>query len=160
VHALETYDPYPIVDVHIWHDRGPLGFDFAAVLDSPLQWIFEKQPGYLACSFSAAGSSFHLATSELAALAWEETQRYVPALRDATLLRSAVTRNPEATYVPRPGAKRVGVATNVAQMTLAGSWTDTGWPDTMESAVRSGVAAARALRGAPAPAVVPATVAT
>ncbi len=54
IENLDAYDPYPIVDVHLWHDGGNLGFDFAAALDAPLQWIFEKAPGYLCCSISAA----------------------------------------------------------------------------------------------------------
>ena len=55
--------PYPIVDVHLWHDGGSIGFDFAAALDSPLQWIFEKAPGYLCCSFSAADEYLLLPTA-------------------------------------------------------------------------------------------------
>ena len=46
IENLNQYDPYPIVDVHLWHDGGTIGRDFAAALDSPLQWIFEKEPGY------------------------------------------------------------------------------------------------------------------
>jgi squalene-associated FAD-dependent desaturase len=151
VSDLDGYTPYPIVDVHLWHDGGALGFDFAAALESPLQWIFEKEPGYLCCSFSAADAYMRLPTSELEALAWEETKTFVPALRDATLLRSAVTRNPEATYVARPGMPRAPQQTSQSAVAIAGSWTDTGWPDTMESAVRSGLAAARVIHAARRP---------
>ena len=56
--GLDAYDPYPIVDVHLWHDGGSIGLDFAAALDSPMQWIFEKAPGYLCCSISAAEQIF------------------------------------------------------------------------------------------------------
>jgi squalene-associated FAD-dependent desaturase len=142
---LDAYEPYPIVDVHLWHDRGSLGFDFAAALESPLQWIFEKEPGYLCCSFSAADEYLMLPTLELEALAWREVRAFLPALVDAALLRAAVTRNPEATYLPRPGVRRTSQATAEPAVAVAGAWTETGWPDTMESAVRSGLAAARAL---------------
>ncbi len=146
--GLDGYDPYPIIDVHLWHDAGSVGFDFAAALDSPLQWIFEKAPGYCCCSFSAAERYLRVPTAELEAFAWSEAQAFVPALAQAKLIRSAVTRNPEATWLPRIGAKRTSNRTSHPAITIAGSWTDTGWPDTMESAVRSGTAAAEELLAA------------
>jgi len=145
VRALDTYDPYPIVDVHLWHDRGALGFDFAAVLDSPLQWIFEKDEGYVCCSISAAGDVLTVPTAELERLAWQELCAFVPALRGGRVVHAAATRNPEATYLPRPGAPRTLQRTAHPRVAIAGSWTQTGWPDTMESAVRSGIAAAEAI---------------
>jgi squalene-associated FAD-dependent desaturase len=146
IEHLDEFDPYPIIDVHLWHDAGSIGFDFAAALDSPLQWIFEKEPGYLACSFSAADEYMHLPTAELEALAWREVRAFVPAVRDAQLERSAVTRNPEATFLPRPGVPRPSQRTLHPNVAIAGAWTDTGgWPDTMESAIRSGISAARAI---------------
>lgn len=145
VHDLDAFEPYPILDVHLWHDAGALGFDFAAALESPLQWIFEKSPGYLCCSFSAADEYMRRPTSDLETLAWREAQAFLPALRGARLVRSAVTRNPDATYLPRLGTRRPPQRTAVRSVAIAGAWTDTGWPDTMESAVRSGRAAAAAL---------------
>jgi squalene-associated FAD-dependent desaturase len=142
VRALETYDPYPIVDVHVWHDRGALGFDFAAVLDSPLQWIFEKSEGYVCCSISAAGEVLTVPTAALEQLAWQELCAFVPGLRGGRVVHAAATRNPEATYLPRPGAQRTLQRTSSPRVAIAGSWTETGWPDTMEAAVRSGAAAA------------------
>ncbi|MGA8475633.1 MAG: squalene--hopene cyclase [Candidatus Cybelea sp.] len=148
VENLDAYDPYPIIDVHLWHDGGSIGLDFAAALDSPLQWIFEKSPGYLCCSFSAAQEYLLLPTAELEVFAWREVQAFLPSLSEATLLRSAVTRNPEATWLPRVGAQRTSQHTSHPAIAVAGSWTDTGWPDTMESAVRSGVTAASGLLSA------------
>jgi len=145
VEHLDTYDAYPILDVHLWHDAGSIGFEFAAALESPLQWIFEKAPGYLSCSFSAAQGFMQLPTAELEALAWREVRAFVPAIRNATLLRSAVTRNPEATWLPRMGTGRTRQQTAHPAIAIAGGWTHTGWPDTMESAVRSGTAAARSI---------------
>lgn len=139
---LDAYDPYPIVDVHLWHDGGTIGLDFAAALDSPLQWIFEKTPGYLCCSISAAEQYLLMPTAQLESLAWRETQAFLPSLQHATLIRSAVTRNPEATWLPRIGIARSAQRTSHPAIGIAGSWTDTGWADTMESAVRSGTAAA------------------
>lgn len=147
---LDAFDPYPIVDVHLWHDGPSIGTDFAALLDSPLQWIFEKAPGYLCCSCSAAEEYLRLPTVDLEMVAWREVRAFLPSLRDASLMRSAVTRNPEATYLPRFGARRPRQRTAHPAVAIAGAWTDTGgWPDTMESAVRSGTAAARALLSAP-----------
>jgi squalene-associated FAD-dependent desaturase len=147
---LDKYDPYPIIDVHLWHDGGSIRRDFVAALESPLQWIFEKEPGYLCCSFSAADEYLRQPTAELESLAWREVQTFLPSLKDATLVRSAVTRNPEATWLPRVGAKRTQQRTNHPAIAIAGSWTETGWPDTMESAVRSGNLAAQVVLDHPA----------
>lgn len=150
--ALDGFAPHPIVDVHLWHDRGRLGFDFAALIDSPVQWIFEKDSGYLCCSLSAADRHIATPTADIVSECWHEVTSSVTALHGAQLLRSAITRSPEATYSARSGQRRPGPGTALANVAIAGSWTDTGWPDTMESAVRSGRAAARhladALRGA------------
>jgi squalene-hopene/tetraprenyl-beta-curcumene cyclase len=142
---LDAYDAYPIIDVHLWHDAGSIGLDFAAALESPLQWIFEKSPGYLCCSISAADRYLRLPTAELEALAWREVQAFLPALKAAKLIRSAVTRNPDATWLPRVGRKRTAQRTAYPNVAIAGGWTQTSWPDTMESAVRSGRLAAKAL---------------
>jgi squalene-associated FAD-dependent desaturase len=145
VRDLEAYTAFPIIDVHLWHDRGALDFDFAALLDSPVQWIFEKEPGYLCCSMSAAQEQQRMTTAELTQQCWSDVRTALPALSDATLVCSSVTRNPEATYLPAPGTRRTAQRTSEPAVAIAGSWTDTGWPDTMESAVRSGIAAAKAL---------------
>ncbi len=128
--------------MHLWHDAGSIGLDFAAALDSPLQWIFEKAPGYLCCSFSAAEQYEQMPTAQLEAFAWHELQEFLPSLAGAQLLRGAVTRNPEATWLPRIGTQRTVQRTAHPGIAIAGAWTETGWPDTMESAVRSGALAA------------------
>ncbi|MGH7660052.1 MAG: hydroxysqualene dehydroxylase HpnE [Vulcanimicrobiaceae bacterium] len=145
--ALDEYEPHAILDIHLWHDRGSLDFDFAALLDSPVQWIFQKESGYLCCSLSAADEFLTAATASLVERTWQELRAALPALRDANVQSSAVTRNPFATYMPRPGVRRRDGRTSVPNLVLAGSWLETGWPDTMESAVRSGLAAAEALSG-------------
>ncbi len=147
--SLAGYEARPIVDVHLWHDRQALGFDLAALLDSPVQWVFQKAPGYLCCSLSAADDLIHRPTDALVALCWEEVRGAVPALAGARLLRGAVTRSPEGTFIAPPGTARPGPRTALPNLAIAGSWTDTGWPDTLESAVRSGRAAAQHLLRAP-----------
>jgi len=142
---IDGYEAAPIVDVHLWHDRGTLGFDFAALLDSPVQWVFEKAPGYLCASLSAAGDYVTRPTDELVELAWAHVSVAVPGLAGAQRTGGAATRTPQATFMARPGTARPGAATKFSNLAIAGSWTDTGWPDTMESAVISGRAAARVL---------------
>jgi squalene-associated FAD-dependent desaturase len=144
---LNAFDAEPIIDVHLWYDRNVRGFDFAAILDSPVQWVFRKGPGYVCCSLSAAGTLVRRPQSELVHLCDSELRAVIPQLRHAKLVRSACTRDPEATFVPSPGLRRPGPRTSLPNLVLAGAWTDTGWPATMESAVRSGRAAARALAG-------------
>jgi squalene-associated FAD-dependent desaturase len=145
VDGLSAFQTEPIVDVHLWYDRELRGLDFAAILDFPVQWAFRKGPGYVACSLSAAGTLVSRPQSELVGLCDSELRAVMPALRGARLVRSACTRDPEATFVPTPGLRRPGSRTSVPTLLLAGAWTDTGWPATMESAVRSGRTAARGL---------------
>ena len=142
---LAAYEPSAIMDVHLWHDGGRLNFDFCALLDSPVQWIFQKADGYLCCSLSAAGALVTTPTGDVVSQIWAQVGGALPELAGARLLRGAATRNPEGTYNARPGAVRPGTRTLDPKVTIAGSWTATGWPDTMESAVRSGRAAAHAL---------------
>ena len=147
LHDLAQFEAKPIIDVHLWHDGGAMPFDFAALIDSPVQWIFQKDRGYLCCSVSAADRYLKMETDQVTAFAWDEVRQAVPELRHATLLRNAVTRNPNATFLPQRDTVRPAQRTLRANVAIAGSWTETGWPDTMESAVRSGREAARALDG-------------
>jgi uncharacterized protein with NAD-binding domain and iron-sulfur cluster len=94
---------------------------------------------------SAADRYVSRPASELVDLCHGELAAVLPALRNVTPLRGAATRDREATFVPKPGLRRPGPATACPQVVIAGAWTDTGWPATMESAVRSGRAAARVL---------------
>ena len=145
---LGEFSTQPIVDVHLWYDRRFPRLDFAALLESPVQWVFAKGPGYLCCSLSAASEQVQRPERELVELCHRELAAAIPAVRRATLIRGAATRDPEATFVPAPGLRRPGAATNVANLVIAGAWTDTGWPATMESAVRSGRTAATQLAAA------------
>jgi hydroxysqualene dehydroxylase len=145
----------PIVNVHVLYDRPVTGLPFAAAVDSPVQWVFDRtRPSglshgqYLAVSVSAADAEVDTPAAEL-------RERFVPALaglfpaaREAKIMDFFVTRERRATFrqVPGCGGKRPGARTGLAGLVLAGAWTDTGWPDTMEGAVRSGLIAARELR--------------
>lgn len=145
VDSLDGYEASAIMDVHLWHDRGRLDFDFCALLDSPVQWIFQKADGYLCCSLSAADALVANPTAEMVERAWGEVSAALPQLAGAHLVRGAATRNPEGTFSAKPGTVRPGARTRRENVTIAGSWTATGWPDTMESAVRSGITAATLL---------------
>jgi squalene-associated FAD-dependent desaturase len=157
---LDGYEAKPIIDIHLWHDGGAMDFDFATLLGSPVQWIFQKEPGYFCCSVSAADEFLTRPTAEVVAMAWDEVREALPELAHATLRNDAVTRNPNSTYLAKPGVHRPSQRTSQPNVVVAGSWTETGWPDTMESAVRSGIAASAFLRTsleriAPVPSAVP-----
>ncbi|MBV9100794.1 MAG: FAD-dependent oxidoreductase [Candidatus Dormibacteraeota bacterium] len=149
IDGLDAFRTQPIVDVHLWYPvaRGRVlgAAGFAALLGSPVQWVFEKAPGYLCCSLSAAGDAVRLPESELVARCHAELAAVLPALQTVEPKRGAATRDPDATFVPAPGLRRPGPRTALGNVVIAGAWTDTGWPATMESAVRSGRAAARAV---------------
>jgi len=143
----------PIVSVHLLFDRRLLELPLAALLGSPAHWIFDRgrltgdepeRGQYLTVVSSGAPELLDTRGRELVELMTSElTSRLGP----AELLWSRVSREPAATFAGRPGtaAKRPGVETGRPNVVRAGAWTDTGWPATMESAVRSGRRAAAAL---------------
>lgn len=145
VEGLDSFRARAIVDVHLWFDTASAGLPFAAILGSPIQWVFEKRPGYLCCSLSAADDLVTRPEAELVDLCRAEVTAAWPCLAGVPLLRGAVTRDPDATFVPVPGLHRPGPRTTRRNLTIAGAWTATGWPATMESAVRSGRAAVDSL---------------
>ena len=144
----------PIVNVHVVYDRRVTRLPFAAAVDSPVQWVFDKtgtsglQTGqYLAISLSAADSYTGATTARLRELFLPALEDLFPEARDARVTDFFVTRERRATFRQAPGcgALRPGAATSLPGLILAGAWTDTGWPDTMEGAVRSGRTAAQEL---------------
>lgn len=147
----------PIVNVHVWYDRPVMDEPFTAVVDSPAQWIFNRTrmdadagPGqHLAVSVSGARAEICLAKEELRARFLSELEALFPAARDAAVRSVAVVKEPVATFAAAPGsgARRPGPGTPVPRVALAGAWTDTGWPATMEGAVRSGIRAVRHVLG-------------
>jgi squalene-associated FAD-dependent desaturase len=148
-------DASPIVNVHVVYDRPVTDLPFAAVVDSPVQWIFDKtrvagalSGQYLAVSVSAAGQWIDTPTAKMRTEFVPALEQLLPAARRAEVSDFFVTRERRATFrqIPGSGALRPTAATRWPGLYLAGSWTDTGWPDTMEGAVRSGLIAARLAR--------------
>ncbi|SEG17457.1 squalene-associated FAD-dependent desaturase [Actinacidiphila yanglinensis] len=143
----------PILNVHVIYDRQVLEQPFLAALGSPVQFVFDRTKSsgltgggqYLALSQSAAQDEIDLPVAELRRRYLPELERVLPASRGAGVRDFFVTRERTATFAPTPGvgALRPGPATRAPGLYLAGSWTATGWPATMEGAVRSGLHASR-----------------
>jgi squalene-associated FAD-dependent desaturase len=149
---LERLGASPIVNLHVVYDRRVTDFELAAGVHSPVQWLFDRtrESGvpdgqHLAISLSGADREAGMSHDEL-------HDRYVPAMRellprarDAHIERFEVVREHTATFRSTPGVARLrpGARTRIEGLALAGAWTATGWPATMEGAVRSGLAAAR-----------------
>ena len=148
----------PILNVHVVYDRRVCEHDFAAGLGSPAQFVFDRtspsgleRAQYLAVSVSGASAYADRTLDELQAEFLPALAELFPAARTARVERFFVTREPEATFRGAPGTRALRpTATAVEGLYLAGAWTDTGWPATMEGAVRSGLAAARAALAQPA----------
>lgn len=152
--AAETLGSAPIVNLHLVYDRQVLDEPFVAAVDSPLQWLFDRTTHsglaagqYVAVSLSAAQEYVDLPVAELRERFVPHIEALLPASRHARLRDFFVTRERHATFRPAPGTARVrpGARTCDPRIVLAGAWTATGWPATMEGAVRSGEAAAAAL---------------
>jgi len=150
---LDRLGVSPIVNLHVAYDRRVMEQPFAAIVDSPLQWVFDRTESsglergqHLAVSLSGADDYLERTSAELEAEFLRELVRVFPAAATATVESFFVTREPHATFrgVPGTAKHRPGALTNIPGLVLAGAWTDTGWPATMEGAVRSGHAAARA----------------
>jgi hydroxysqualene dehydroxylase len=140
----------PIVTVNLWMDRQVIEEPFVGLPGRMMQWVFDKQlafgPGasHLSLVSSGASTIAALPNAEVIALAQQELDDAVPAMRAATLRRASVVREPRATFSLAPGQPaRPGARTPVSGLFLAGDWTDTGLPATIEGAVRSGHRAAQ-----------------
>ena len=146
-----TLEDSPIVSVHLLLDRRVLEFPLAGLLASPAHWVFDR--GRLTGREPARGQYLTVVSSavpELGALRGRELVELVhralsERLGQAELVWARVSREPAATIAVRPGVARPGARTARPNVARAGAWTDTGWPVTMESAVRSGTRAAHLL---------------
>ncbi len=145
----------PIVNLHVVYDRVVTELPFAAGLGTPVQWVFDRtesvglEPGggqCLAVSLSAAADEVELPTTTLRDRYLAALAELFPAALTERVSKFVVTRERTATFLPAPGtaALRPRAETTIRGLFLAGSWTSTGWPATMEGAVRSGLVAARA----------------
>jgi squalene-associated FAD-dependent desaturase len=143
----------PILNVHVLYDRKVLRRPFFAALGTHVQWVFDRteasgvrQGQYLAVSQSAAQDEIDEPVSVLRKRYLPELERLLPAARGAGVRDFFVTRERTATFAPSPGVGRLrpDASTRAPGLYLAGAWTATGWPATMEGAVRSGFSAAAA----------------
>jgi squalene-associated FAD-dependent desaturase len=159
---ISHFENSPITGIHLWFDRQISDLDHAVLLDRTIQWMFQKsrlQPmrtetakgeaagSYIELVVSSSKSLIDKSRAEIVELALSEVREFFPAARSANLIKSAVIKEVNATYSPRPGidAHRPTSTTAWPRVFLAGDWTATGWPATMEGAVRSGYLAAEAL---------------
>ena len=160
--AVADADPYfanlrkletsPITSVHAWFDRPATPLPHVVLIDSDLQWVFnrgETNPGeyYLQVVVSAARQFRGLGRDEVERRVVDELRRLFPALAPAALLRARVVTEHAATFSAVPGVDRwrPPQGSPLRNLLVAGDWTRTGWPATMEGAVRSGYLAAEAL---------------
>ncbi|HET9691764.1 MAG TPA: hydroxysqualene dehydroxylase HpnE [Acidimicrobiales bacterium] len=151
---VEGLSTSAVVDVHLTFDRRVSELGLFATLDPMAQWVFDRTassgaggPGqYLAVSLSAADEHLGTPNDDLVAAVTAALRRVLPAARLATVTDAFVTKERTATFRAGPGSRRLrpGPATASPRTFLAGAYTDTGWPATMEGAVRSGRRAARA----------------
>ncbi len=146
----------PITTVHLWFDREITALDHAALLDTTIEWMFHKSrirrwPGergsYMELTISASFAQLHQSREEILSCALRELEMFFPALRGAKLVKSGILKDARATFSVTPGldAYRPTQETDWPGLYLAGDWTATGWPSTMEGAARSGYLAAEAL---------------
>jgi hydroxysqualene dehydroxylase len=144
----------PIVNVHLVLDRPVTDLALAAVVDSPIQFIFDRTVSSglrrgqcLSISLSAADDYIAQSSAQLVRTFFAALQTLLPVARTARLVDGVVTRERAATFRGTPGtaALRPASRTSVPGLFLAGAWCDTGWPATMEGAVQSGTTAARAV---------------
>ena len=158
---LSHFETSPITGIHLWFDRQISDLDHAVLLDRTIQWMFHKsrllrtrenQEGgsYVELVVSSSKSLIEKTRGEIIELATNEVREFFPEARAANLVKATVVKELNATYSPRPGIDEYRPKTETVwpRVFLAGDFTATGWPATMEGAVRSGYLAAGALVGA------------
>ncbi|MGW7684088.1 hydroxysqualene dehydroxylase HpnE [Kribbella sp. NPDC054772] len=151
----EALGSSPIVNAHLMFDRQVLDEHFVAAVDSPLQWVFDRglngREQYLAVSLSAADDLIDAPVAKVRDVLVPAVRRLLPEAANARVREFFVTRERHATFRPAPGTGRFrpGATTRRPGLHLAGAWTATGWPATMEGAVRSGEAAAASVLRTP-----------
>src|SRR5579883_60820 len=156
---LAQFTHAPIAAVHLWFDREITPLPHASLLDTTVQWLFNKsklQPQrhtreghYIELVISALRSVIPMQRQQLIDLALRELTLFFPAVREAKLLKATVTKEARATFsvLPKIDSIRSTAQSPWHNIFLAGDWTATGWPATMEGAARSGYLAAEALTG-------------
>jgi len=158
----EHFGSVPITGIHLWFDREITPLEHAVLLERTIQWMFQKSKilntrresgatgSYLELVVSASKTLVDKPRQEIIDLALRELAEFFPAVREAKLTKATVVKEVHATFSPAPGSDsyRASHTTPWPRLFLAGDWTATGWPATMEGAVRSGYRAAEALAAA------------
>jgi squalene-associated FAD-dependent desaturase len=152
---LARFRTSPITGIHLWFDRQITDLDHAVLLDRTIQWMFHKSKllgrnengSYAELVVSSSKTLVEKSRAEIIDLALAELREFFPGARDANLVKSTVIKEVHATYSPQPGVDvyRPRPETVWPRVFLAGDWTATGWPATMEGAVRSGYMAAESV---------------
>ena len=146
--AAPKFEHSPITGVHLWFDREITTLPHATLLDRTMQWMFNKDGGrYLQLVVSASRDLTPLTRNEIIDIAIGDLRLFFPRVRDAKLVKAHVVKEQRATFSAAPETEhlRPGVETAVKNLFQAGDWTRSGWPATMEGAVRSGYLAAEAV---------------
>ncbi len=145
---VTAFEHSPITGIHLWFDRPVTELPYGTLLGRTMQWFFNKGQGrYIQLVVSASRSLVEMGRQEIIDLAVRELGEFLPAVREASLEKAHVVKEVRATFSAKPGleAARPPARTAVPNLFLAGDWTRTGWPATMEGAVRSGYLAAQAV---------------
>jgi len=148
---VTPFEHSPITGIHLWFDRAVTSLPHAVLLDRTMQWMFNKRDGrYVQLVVSASRSLVGMSRERVVDLAVRELAEFFPTVSDAKLEKAHVIKEVRATFSACPGmAKhRPRAVTAIRNLFLAGDWTDSGWPSTMEGAVRSGYLAAEAVTNA------------
>ncbi len=154
VQRIEALETSPIVTINLWFDRPVMSEPFCALLNGHVQWAFNRSAlvassykgQYISCVIS--GARFHIEKEkhDLVMQALDDLKAVFPKAHEAVLLNTLVIKEVRATFLARPGteAMRPGTTTAIEGLYLAGDWTDTGLPATIEGAIKSGRTAAKA----------------
>jgi zeta-carotene desaturase len=148
---LSAFEHSPITGIHLWFDRPVTDLPHATLLDRTIQWMFNKGEGrYVQLVVSASRSLVEMPRADVISLALKELAEFFPAVLEAKLEKAHVVKEVRATFSAKPGLEslRPLSRTSVRNLFLAGDWTRSGWPATMEGAVRSGYLAAEAVMAA------------
>jgi squalene-associated FAD-dependent desaturase len=153
--GLRNLNVSPITGVHLWFDRDVMAEPFLILLDRTTQWIFNKSRlyggprdgSYLQLVISASYDLVARPRQEIVDQCLAEVRQVLPEAREARLVKSTVIKETAATFSPEPGSDRwrPPQRSHLPNLYFAGDWTATGWPATMEGAVRSGYLAAEAV---------------
>lgn len=155
LNSVPVLQPSPIISIHLLFNKSLIEYNFAAVLNSPIQWVFNKEKifrdatyrGLLSIVISGAHEYIDVPSEKLVEIALRELKKVIPATSTASLLHSKVIKERHATFSPQPGVDkfRPSQKTSIKNLFLAGDWTDTGLPATIEGAVLSGQKCAKAI---------------